>query len=96
MPEAKEISNLNARHDSASARGRTTGAMPLLAWLAGIGGLWLIALPALSRCAPVAGKLERLDRQGVDASAMYYTELEAMKPILERINRRGRTPPASR
>jgi hypothetical protein len=35
-------------------------------------------------------QLQWLDEQRIDPSAMYYTELEAMKPILARLNERER------
>jgi hypothetical protein len=52
--------------------------------------LWLIVLPWLAAYPLIAGRVRWLDEQGIDPSAMYYTELEAMKPILQRLNERER------
>ena len=52
--------------------------------------VWLLVLPRLSRVPSVAARLEWLDEQRVDPSAMYYTEVEALKPVLQRLNERGR------
>lgn len=52
---------------------------------------WIAALPGESR------RWQLLEDVGIDPSAMYYTELEAMRPILETLNqrhRRGGTPSA--
>jgi len=43
---------------------------------------WLSARPSNSRY------LQFLDEQGIDPSAMFYTELDAMDPILRRIEER--------
>lgn len=54
----------------------------------GLCGLWLVALPWIARQPRMAAHLQWLEDQGIDAGAMYYTELEAMKPILEKLERR--------
>jgi hypothetical protein len=51
-----------------------------------LAGIWLGLLPWLARRPSVARYLHWLDQQRVDPSAMYYTELESMEPILERLN----------
>ena len=63
-------------------------------WLA-LGGtalaialVWLYVLPALSRRATTAERLHRLDQQGIDASAMFYTDLPLMQRLLEKIEDR--------
>ena len=57
----------------------------LAAALALISGVWLVLLPQLSRRPETAAHLRELDRQGIDASAMFYTELEMMEALLSRI-----------
>lgn len=51
---------------------------------------WLILLPALSKYPPMSARLQWLEEQQVDPSAMYYTEVEALKPVLQQLNERGR------
>ena len=50
--------------------------------------LWLVALPWIARQPRMAAHIKWLEDQGIDGGAMYYTELEAMEPILERLERR--------
>jgi hypothetical protein len=52
--------------------------------------IWLILLPLLSMFPPMSERLQWLDDQRVDPSAMYYTEVDALKPVLQRLNERGR------
>lgn len=52
-----------------------------------IAGIWLVWLPRLAREPSRASWLEGLDRQGIDASAMFYTELPMMTELLERLER---------
>ncbi|REK10962.1 MAG: hypothetical protein DWQ37_15065 [Planctomycetota bacterium] len=55
-----------------------------------MGATWLFVLPWLSGRPRVREHLDWLDARQIDASAMYYTELEAMRPILQRLE--GRQP----
>lgn len=48
----------------------------LLLATATLAGIWLLLLPALLHLAPVRDHVDHLDAHGVDASAMYYTELD--------------------
>lgn len=57
-------------------------------WLIGLSIVWLIVLPWLARQPGMHARLDWLDARGIDPSAMYYTELDAMQPILARLNRR--------
>lgn len=56
--------------------------------IVGLCGLWLVVLPWIARQPRMATHLQWLEDQGIDGGAMYYTELEAMKPILEKLERR--------
>ena len=58
--------------------------------LGAVAAIWLIALPMVGRSSIVAARIDWLDKKKVDPSAMYYTELEAMGPILERLAREQR------
>ncbi len=53
-----------------------------------IGVIWLQVLPWIAVQPPMAAHLEQLDEQGIDPSAMFYTELDAMEPILWRLEQR--------
>ncbi|MBS0262582.1 MAG: hypothetical protein JSS02_11575 [Planctomycetes bacterium] len=52
--------------------------------------VWLAGLPWLASYPPLAARLDWLADQRVDPSAMYYTEVEALEPVLQRLNARGR------
>ena len=54
------------------------GGRRLACALAVIAGTWGGFLPWLCRTGPVERHVRRLERQGVDAAAMYYTELERL------------------
>lgn len=49
--------------------------------------VWGILLPAVSRHPAVSTWIRDLEEQGIDPSAMYYTELDSFQPVLERLNR---------
>ena len=53
-----------------------------------LAGIWLVLLPWIARQPQMATHLQWLEEQGIDGGAMFYTELEAMEPILERLERR--------
>jgi len=48
--------------------------------------VWTVVLPWLSSAPPLAKHLRWLDKAGIDGGAMFYTELEAMDPILQRLH----------
>ena len=52
-----------------------------------VAAVWLVLLPWLARHPLVAEHLHDLEVRGIDAGAMYYTDLEAMEPILHRLER---------
>ena len=76
---------LNAINIHVPARRRM---LRLAAWASAIAAVWLVALPWLARQPAIDARIRRLDAQGIDPSAMYYTELDMMQPILEDLNRR--------
>ncbi len=65
---------------------RSQGRRKLAGWTAGIAFVWLVALPWLSALPGPRANIEWLRAQRIDPSARYYTEVEAMEPILERLN----------
>lgn len=61
--------------------------IPFVAALAAVAGVWMIALPWVARQPAESARWQALQQAGIDPSAMYYSELDAMRPILERLNR---------
>ncbi len=59
-----------------------------------VAGVWMIILPWIARQPAEYDRWNALQQAGIDPSAMYYPELEAMRPILERLNRAERPSPA--
>jgi hypothetical protein len=62
------------------------GHLALAAWCGAIALGWLVVLPWLSALPSQKENIEWLREQRIDPSARYYTEVEAMEPILERLN----------
>ncbi|EMI18831.1 signal peptide protein [Rhodopirellula maiorica SM1] len=50
--------------------------------IAVLGIIWMVILPAYARQPQMRQHLKWLDDQGIDPSAMYYTELAVMEEIL--------------
>lgn len=63
----------------------------LVAWMVLIGVVWLVVLPWLAAQPAMKRHRQWLDDRGIDPGAMYYTELDAMEPILDRLNKQMRT-----
>jgi hypothetical protein len=80
---------LNAVPPGSGSR-RLLGRLKLAVWTTGLAFFWLAVLPWLSAIPVHREKLDWLREQRVDPSAMYYTEVEAMEPMLQRLNERGR------
>ena len=53
--------------------------------------VWCLVLPQLATLPRMQAYTEWLDERGIDPSAMYYTELDAMRPILDRLERTQRS-----
>jgi len=82
-------------HNSSSTRCpppiRLRRARLLLAlWSCALMLFWLVVLPWWADRAAMRAHLTWLNKHGIDPSAMYYTELEAMQPILQALNERQR------
>ncbi len=65
----------------------------LLVACGAIGLLFGVVFPAWMRRPEVHRHWERLQRQGIDPAAMYYTELEMMAGLLRQLERRAHTVP---
>lgn len=55
-----------------------------------IGAVWLLVLPWMAQRSATRQRIDWLRDRQIDPSAMYYTELDAMRPILRRLNDRQR------
>ncbi|MEZ6063234.1 MAG: hypothetical protein R3C19_23045 [Planctomycetaceae bacterium] len=53
-----------------------------------IATIWLVVLPWIAEFPSIRDRSDRLEAAGIDPSAMFYTELPMMEPILERLERR--------
>ena len=62
------------------------GRIALAACSAAVAVGWLVILPWLSSLPGQKAYIEWLRENRIDPSARYYTEVEAMEPILERLN----------
>jgi len=52
--------------------------------------VWCWGLPALGRIQPIRQHVDALEDRRIDASAMFYTELESFEPWLDHIEGRSR------
>lgn len=57
----------------------------LATWLV-LGLIWCVLLPRIASRPAIRARLDDLAAQGIDASAMYYTELPAMDDVLQVLN----------
>jgi len=62
----------------------------LIACLVLVGIVWLVVLPWVAGRPAMRRHRQWLDDRGIDPGAMYYTELDAMEPILDRLNKQMR------
>jgi thiosulfate dehydrogenase len=66
--------------------------LTLLSILLCVAVVWCYVLPGVARQSGARRHFQFLDDRGIDPNAMYYTELEAMDPILDRIEGRVEHP----
>ena len=66
------------------------GYVALLVATSAIAAMWLLILPWIAEQPAMERHLNWLNQRGIDPSAMYYTELDAMEPILHRLERERR------
>lgn len=77
------------RHEPTNVAGMArSGRLRLAIGLSAAAVVWLIVLPRMAATDGVREYLRRLDERHINAGAMYYTELEAMTPILQRLHGR--------
>ncbi len=65
----------------------------LLTAVAMIALTWLVGLPWLASVPPIRQQWHELQQFGIDPSAMYYTEIEALQPVLDRMHRKSQRQP---
>jgi hypothetical protein len=76
---------VNSKHEPSGPAPSYTGAWQLAAAVVTIACFWCIALPWYASQPAIKEHLQFLDDRGIDPSAMFYTELDAMDAILEKI-----------
>ena len=57
----------------------------LAAWCLVLSVIWLGLLPRLMDLPPLRREIETLEEQGIDPSAMFYTELDTMDEVRRRL-----------
>lgn len=81
-------------NDVTTAGSTTTDvqASPLRRWTrlviacAVVAAVWLVVLPTLARVRPIESHIDRMDRAKIDPSAMFYTEIEGMDEIRDKVD----------
>jgi hypothetical protein len=79
-------------HDPAPDR-KPNGLVLLAAGGCAVVAVWCGLLPWIAAWPHVAGRLAELDAQGIDPSAMYYSELPAMDGVMADLDRIHRADP---
>lgn len=72
------------------------GVLKLTAAVAAAGVIWLAVLPRVGSWGPVREFVRGNEAAGINPSAVYYTEVEAMGAIAERVGRAAAGPRAVR
>jgi hypothetical protein len=80
-----ESNSLNL--DTSASSSRVHGWRRLLLALAAGTGLWGFLLPWLGQREAIADHIELQRHHGIDPSAMYYSELETLPPIVHRLEK---------
>ena len=86
-PPSSSTINLRPSHQQNSGRARLGLSVGVIAIV------WCIILPWIARRPAMEERLQWLDDRGIDPSAMYYTELEMMEPILHQLERQRQVGP---
>jgi biopolymer transport protein ExbB/TolQ len=74
--------------DPAGRNGSRRGWLCLAGWAVGIAVVWLLILPRAVAWPRMAQRIEFFEQQRIDPSAMFYTDVEAMDDIRQRMDRR--------
>jgi hypothetical protein len=61
------------------------GWFPLILVAVTMVGVWLVLLPRIAARPSIRTRIDTLERQGIDPSAIFYTELEKMGQIESRL-----------
>lgn len=91
-PQTSPADPRRTARDAAPA-GKLKGLVPLAAGGCAIVAVWCGLLPWIAAWPGVARRLAELDAQGIDPSAMYYSELPAMDGVMADLDRIHRTDP---
>ena len=67
-------------HLRETGRRFTGGYWALLACAASIAAVWLVGLPEVGSRADLRRDMRRLESRGIDPRALFYDELESMRP----------------
>ncbi len=67
-------------------RCRRKGRLQFAAACVSIALVWLVVLPYLGSRPAIQSAIRQQERQGIDPSAMFYTELEVMDSVLSRMD----------
>lgn len=79
--------------DSLPRRQITNDWLRLAGWLGMLTITWCVVLPWIGRHPAIAKHIEHQEEQGIDPSAMFYSELEIVPSIAHRIERLHATQP---
>ena len=52
----------------------------LVAGIAALSSVWLVVLPLCAQIAPIRAHIERMEAEGIEVDAMFYTELNWEPP----------------
>ncbi len=76
---------MNPMNTQTDVKSKQVGTWKLAAAMVAIACLWCFVLPWYATQPAMKEHLQFLDDRGIDPSAMFYTELDAMDAILEKI-----------
>lgn len=80
-------SNSDSPSKAAARRASPRGWTSLAAWSLVLSVIWLGLLPRLASFPPLRQEIEAFEEQGIDPSAMFYTELDAMENIQRKLTK---------
>jgi hypothetical protein len=87
---------VNTNNSAGAAQKRSSGVIRLAFAVVLLLAVWCIVLPWISAIPAVNARQQWLEKRGINAGAMYYTELHVMESILERndpFGRKANSPP---
>ncbi len=90
--QASRDCNESSRNQPPRNRASRYGTLKLAGIGAVLAAIWLFALPWIGNRPVVRSHHQFLRDRGIDPSAMFYTELDAMDPILAELERKPAAP----